>query len=72
MNGLYWIITEIEGKVPSLTGLATSAGLTSLKNKLAGFSNLVKKQIMAQKHQTLKVNILLRLIITNSHVNLKQ
>ena len=43
MNGLCWIITEIEGKVPSLTGLATSAGLTSLKNKLAGFSNLVKK-----------------------------
>ena len=37
-------ITEIEGKIPSITGLATSAALTTVENKTSNVSNLVKKK----------------------------
>ena len=55
-------ITEIEGKILSISGLATNAALTAVENKITGISRLVKKQIMTQKYQTLKINILLQLI----------
>ena len=45
-------ITEIEGKIPSITGLATTAALTTVENKIPNINNIVKKQIMMQKHQT--------------------
>ena len=36
-------ITEIEGQIPSISGLATNAGLTAVENKIPSVSNLVKK-----------------------------
>ena len=43
-------ITEIEGKIPSISGLGISAALTAVENKISNVSNLVKKQIMTQKY----------------------
>ena len=36
-------ITETENKIPSITGLTTTAALTSVGNKKSSVSNLVKK-----------------------------
>ena len=36
-------ITEIEGKIPSVTGLTTTAALNAAGNKKPNASNLVKK-----------------------------
>ena len=36
-------IPEIEGKIPSISGLATNAALTAVENKITDVSNLVKK-----------------------------
>ena len=36
-------VTEIEGKIPSITGLATNSELTTVKNKIPDVSSLVKK-----------------------------
>ena len=36
-------ISEIESKIPSITGLATTSALTAVENKIASVSNLVKK-----------------------------
>ena len=36
-------ISEIEGKIPSISGLATISALTAVENKIPSFSNLVKK-----------------------------
>ena len=37
-------ITEIDGKIPSISGLATSAVLTVVENKIPDVSILVKKK----------------------------
>ena len=36
-------VTEIEGKLPSISGLATSSALTAVENKIPDVSSLVKK-----------------------------
>ena len=36
-------ISEVEGKIPSITGLATSSALTAVENKIPDVSSLVKK-----------------------------
>ena len=36
-------VTEIEGKIPSITGLATNSALTAVENKIHDVSSLVKK-----------------------------
>ena len=36
-------ITKEEGKIPSITGLATNSALTAIKNKISDVSSLVKK-----------------------------
>ena len=35
--------TEIEGKIPSVTGLVTNSALTAVENKIPYVSSLVKK-----------------------------
>ena len=35
-------ITEIEGKIPSINGLATNAALRTIENKIPNISSLVK------------------------------
>ena len=52
----------------SISGLATTAALTAVENKIPNPSNQVKKQVMRKNYWTLKVNILLHLIITNLRV----
>ena len=39
-------VTEIEGKIPSISSLATNSVLTVVENKIPDFSSLVKKQIL--------------------------
>ena len=36
-------ITEIEDKIPTITGLATNSALTAVQNKIPDVSSLVKK-----------------------------
>ena len=36
-------VTEIEGKIPSITGLATNSELTAVENEILDVSSLVKK-----------------------------
>ena len=36
-------VSEIEGKIPIITGLATTSPLTAVENKIPSISNLVKK-----------------------------
>ena len=36
-------ITEIEGKIPSISGFATNAALTAVENKILNMSSFVKK-----------------------------
>ena len=50
-------ITEIEGKIPSITGLATNLALTAVKNKLLDVSSLKKRQITIQKLLKLKKKV---------------
>ena len=47
-------ITETEVKTPSITVLATTATLNAVENKIPNISNLIKKQILMQKYQTLR------------------
>ena len=36
-------ITEIEDKIPSISGLGTNTALTAVENKIPNVNNLVKK-----------------------------
>ena len=36
-------ITEIENKIPSISGLATNSALTAVENKIPSLSNLITK-----------------------------
>ena len=36
-------VTEIEGKIPDISGLATKSALTVVENKISDVSSLVKK-----------------------------
>ena len=42
-------ITEVEGKIPSISGLATNSALTAVENKIPDVSELIKKQISKLK-----------------------
>ena len=59
-------ISQIESKVPSITGLVTTSPLTAVENKIPDVSKLVKKQQnMIQKQVRVKVNVSLQLITIN-------
>ena len=51
-------ITEIEGKIPSISGLTTNAVLTTLENKIPNISSLVKKTDYDTNLLKLKRNLL--------------
>ena len=58
-------ISEIESKIPSITGLATNTALTAVGHKMPDVSSLVKKKkIITQKLVKLKKDLLI-IIITN-------
>ena len=53
-------ITEIEGKIPSISGLAINAVLTAVENKIPNISSLAKKkQIKIQTLLQSKRNLLI-------------
>ena len=52
-------ITEIEGKIPSITGLATNSALTSVENKVPNVSNLVTKTDYNTKISDIEKKILI-------------
>ena len=57
-------ITEIERKIPSISGIATNAALTAAKNKIPNVSNLVKKtDYKIQKLMKLKKKLLIIVMI---------
>ena len=56
-------ITEIEGKIPSVSDLAINTALTTVENKIANISSLVKKTGITQKLLKLKRNLLIIIMI---------
>ena len=58
-------ITEIESKIPSISGLATHFALTAIKNKMPDVSDLVKKKknTTMQKLVKLKKELLIMIMI---------
>ena len=58
-------ISEVEGKIPSISGLATTSGLTAVENKIPDVNGLIKKLIMTQKLVKLKRKLLI-MIMTNT------
>ena len=38
-------VGEIEGKIPIISGLATTSALTAVENKISSVTNLVKKTV---------------------------
>ena len=40
---------DVKGEIPSISNLTTTAGPTTVENKMPNVSDLVKKQIMMQK-----------------------
>ena len=56
-------ITEIRGKVPSISSLATNAALTAVENKIPNISRLVKKQIITLKSKRNLLIIIMKKIL---------
>ena len=46
----YAKVSEIEHKIPSISGLATNSALTAVENKIPIVSNLVKKNRLSHKN----------------------
>ena len=42
-------VTEMEGKIPDISGLATKSAFRVVENKIPDVSSLVKKQILIPK-----------------------
>ena len=54
-------ITEIEGKIPSISGLATNAQLTAVENKITNIPELTQKSLKPKRNLLIiiMINILL-------------
>ena len=57
-------ITEVEGKIPDISNLATKTASTTVENRILSVSNLVKKQTITQNLLKLKINLIF-IIMTN-------
>ena len=55
-------INEVKGKIPNITPLATTSSRTDVENKVAGVSNLVKKN-----DYNLKINEIEKKITDHNH-----
>ena len=56
-------VSEIEGKIPSISGLVAISALNAVENKIPSFSNLVKKTDQTQRLVNLKKNLLVIIMI---------
>ena len=59
-------ITEIEGKIPSISGLPTTTTLTAVENKIPNDSNIVKKKRKKTDYNT-KINEVEKKITDHGH-----
>ena len=59
-------ISEIESKIPSISGLAGNSALTAVENKIPDVSSLIKKTDYNRKSVKLKKNLL---IITTTYIS---
>ena len=50
-------VTEIEGKLPSITGLPTNSALTAVENKILDVSSLVKKTHLDAELKNISVKV---------------
>ena len=57
-------LTELENKIPDISGLTTKSVLTAVENKIPNVSCLIKKRTMAQKSRSFENNLPI-IIITN-------
>ena len=57
--------TEIESKIPIISGLTTTFALTSVKNEIVNISSLVKKQQIVTKKIVKLSKYLLITVMTN-------
>ena len=57
-------ITEVEGKIPDISNLATKTASTTVENRILSVSSLVKKQTITQNLLKLKINLIF-IIMTN-------
>ena len=55
-------VTEIEGKIPGISSLATKSALTVVENKIPDVSSLAKKQILIPKLLKYRVKYLMLVI----------
>ena len=55
-------ISEIEGKIPNITGLVTISALIAAENKIPSINKLVKKRIMMKKLEKLIKKLLIILL----------
>ena len=55
-------LTELENKIPDVSGSTTKTALTSVEDEIPDVSSLVKKQIMTQKFVNLKKNLLIMIM----------
>ena len=51
-------VTEIEGKIPSISGLATNSELTDVENKIPDVNSLVKKTDYITKRSDIENKII--------------
>ena len=58
-------ISEIENKIPSISGSATTSALTAVKNKIPNASNLVKKTDYNTKINEIEKKKLLTIVMIN-------
>ena len=58
-------ITEIEDKIPRISGFATNSALAAVENKIPNVSGLVQKQTITQNLVKLKRKSLI-IIMTNT------
>ena len=58
-------VTEIEGKIPSISGLATNSTLTVVENKIPDVSSLVKNTDLDTE---LKKKLVIELLQTKENI----
>ena len=51
-------ITDVEGKIPNIAGLATNSALTTVENKIPDVSNLVTKTDFDAKLKGIMIELL--------------
>ena len=63
-------ISEVEGKIPSITGLATNSEITAVENKIPGVSSLVKKMDYATEITSIKNDYVTNVALNDRHEDL--